>query len=552
MSSVGGRDGSDSEVRRLREQYKQREEDLIKKHSKEVRNLTQSNQTEIEKLREQNELRVKDMREKSRETMSRRDSKYQNQMNRMREIQTKQLDRLLKDNETKLNTQRSTSNAEVKQAKLGNEGRVEQLDQKYRDSIASHRDSFERQIDDARNQQQRSLSKFKENINEQKEEQFALQKDYYDRRLMEVKNELRTTRHSSKQRLTDKEVSHNRDKMRMNETFMDEMRRRDVSSMDLNDTQRKNFQSSLTDLRQEARVAHEEARKDAYAKHEDLKAKSAARVEGREKRLEREIGDLKSENIRDRIKYKQGAQNEIRERQKAYDRKYDLLEEARRDTLNQTNDTMSKNVKVIRQEASDVIQANTRYLQNQNQTSNFKSKQALEQKEQEYKLRTDYQRNSADKRINRIRENSFVENDRQYDAYKKNIEEMKKIHKKDMQQARLSMEKEKTKQVAALKTQIQKAEVEHSRVMDSTVQKYEKRIAELNDQFTREKRLSGNREKQLTEAMQRAADSSQEIVKLKYEEKFQKSLEQHNDEKRKMAVSHKSLIDNIMSQARKA
>ena len=554
MSAVGGSDGgnNDAEVRRLREQYKAREAELVKKHSKEVRNLTEANQAEVERIRSQNELRVKDMREKARETMSKRDAKYHEQMNRMRSIHTNQLDRLMKDNEVKLQTQRDASQGEVKAAKLANSGRVQELEEKYTESIANNRASFERQIDDARTEQKRSLEKFKEYNNEQKRKERTLTKDYYDRRLMEIKNDLRTTRQSAKERLTTQEVRHNRDKMRMNDNFMDEVSRRDKNSNEMNMAQRRDFQDSLAELRQDARIANEKAREEAFQQHQDLKTSVGNRVEEREKRLEREISDLKAENTRAEIRYKQGAQAEVKRWQKSFNEKFENLEEARLGAVNQSNETNAENVKLIRKEATDVIQANTRYMQSQNQTNVTKSKEALDQQEREFKMRTDYHKENADTRINKIREETFANDARQREVYDRNIEELKKGHQAEIQQLRLNMNKEKQDQLAAMKMQIQKREVEHTRKLEDTVAKYEKRIADLNDQFTREKRLSTNREKQLTDSLKRAADTEKDILRVKYEEKHQQSLQQHNDEKRRMATSHKEQIDNIMSQARKA
>lgn len=554
-SSVGGSDnnaGKEAEIRRMREQYKKREADLVKRHSKEVRNLTQANQSEVERIREQNEMRVKDMREKSRETMSRRDAKYQEQMERMRGHHTNQLDRLMKDNEVKIKTQRKASEGEVKQATLGKEGRVKELEQKYMGTLANNRENFERQIGDAREEQQKSLEKFKRYSNEQKEKQTDLTKDYYDRRLMEIKNDLRTTRQSAKERLTTQEVRHNRDKMRMNDNFMGEIERRDRNASENSSAQRENFQDSLSEIRQDARLANEKAREKASLQHQNLKTSVGDRVEEREKRLESKINDLQTDNTRKEIRYKQDAQQEVKRWQKAYNQKFEKLEQARLDTLNSANDANSDNVKVIRKEATDVIQANNRYMKNQMDTEVFKSTQALDQQEKEFKLRTDYHKENADTRIDRIREESFVNDARQREVYDRNVEELKRGHAEEVIQLRLNMNKEKVEQLAAMKAQIQKQEVEHTRKLEDVVQKYEKRIADLNDQFTREKRLSGNREKQLTEALSRASDQDKENLKIKYEEKFQQTLQQHNDEKRRMAISHKEQVDNIMSQVRKA
>jgi hypothetical protein len=164
----------------------------------------------------------------------------------------------------------------------------------------------------------------------------------------------------------------------------------------------------------------------------------------------------------------------------------------------------------------------------------------------------EYERNSADARVDHIRGNAVETEQRLKEKYSDNLELMKKNQEQQLNDLRVAMTKDKNEALAQLRSQAQEKEVGHQQQVEDIVSKYEKRIAELNDQFVREKRARDLREKQVVEGLKKSADQQIEALKVQYEEKNKQTTVAHQTEIREVSRRHKEQIDNIMSNAKKS
>jgi len=552
VSSSGGSSNNDDQVRRTREDYKKREAELVKKHNQEMRKVAEANQIEVEKMKEQHEARINELQGRSKDGVTRRDAKYQKEIDEMRRLHTQQLERLMKENEQKLQTQRQTAKQEVKHANLGKEDRVQELHSKYTGSIAENEASMRAEVEKLRENQAKSVEKVKTNLNQKHAEDVERQKDYYDQRLVQMRNNLRTTRNSARDRITNQEVRHMNDKMRLQESTMDEIQRRDQTHSDIQKTQKEAFGETLEEIREKNRLVDEADRENSASQHSQLKRNVEERFMNRERRLEREISELKNNNARDRQKTKMMAQSEIEKWRDQYQDKFDALEKARIETLNVANKTNADDIKVVNKKSSDAIAANNRYMQSQVDIEVFKAKEALGQLENESALRTEYHRENADRRVATVRDESLNNEQRLRGKYSDNITVLREGYENEIRELRIAMLEERRALEANLKAEIQKQNVQGEREKQDIVSKYEKQIKDLNDQFVREKRLREQREKQLTEEVDRSKEREKDRLRAQYAEKNKQVVAQHSQEIRDVTRRHKEQIDNIMSNAKKA
>jgi hypothetical protein len=555
MSSVSGSNnggsGQDDTVRRVREDARKREAELIKKNAKQIAAADKKHAEEVAKIEEKHNASLQNLRDKSSEGMTRRDQKYQNEMNEIRNLHTKQLERLMTDSEEKVQAQRAASKSEVKQSKLGKEDRVGELHEKYAVTLDEQRKNFDHQVDEMRTDQKQSTEKTRKELTDAHKKELEGFRDYHNETTSDLKNDLRTTRNSATQRLRNQEVRHFNEKMRLNDTNMATMKQKDVDFNEIQSDSREGYQESVKELRSKFARAQEEEAARRSGIEEAWKADVNDRIDSRERRLEQQLVAEKQNNIREKNKIDRGAKGEVNAMRSDYQKKFDYLEQARRDTLTQANRNNAEDIAKVRKEIGDSSRASNRQMQESTEIEVMRNRQALQAAKQEGSLREAYQREQADSRVMNIREESDIKDARMREKYGSNIDVMREGYEQEIRELRLAAEKDKGMAIGQMKEEYQKNEMEHQRQMAGVVAKYEKRISELNDQFVREKRLRDNREKQLVDELKKGQDSQLEAVKIKYEEQNKQANVQHEKELRDVSRRHKDQVDNIISTIKK-
>lgn len=555
MSSVSGSNGnsgSDDVTRKMRDEYRKKEAALIKKHQKELAAVDKKYSQEVSSLKNQNESTVKNLRAKTGDSLNYRDQRYQKEIDELRTMHNKQIERLMADNAQKSEVQRDAARGEVKQANLGKEDRTQALNEKFNQAVARNEQNYNAQVERLREEQRESVEKIRNDLTEAHKKETERQRDYTGEKISELKNNLQSTRTNSNQRLRSQEIQHMNDKGRIQSNNMDNHIRKERTHNETMEEMREGYGENLKSEKQKFA--------DQMAKNSQLRAQFEEdfsntvqdRMAGREGRLEREVIEAREEAVKARVKANRDASREVGAIRDGYQTKYEYLEQARKDTLTNANEINADNIKKVRAEADQIVSATNRQVADKADTEVFRYRQALDSTKQDFAVREKYKSDSADNRVLTVREKALQEEKRLREKYQANLEVLKEGHESETKDVRFVMEKDKNNSLLTLKDEIQKKEGDHQRQMATLTGKYEKRIAELNDQFVREKRLRDNREKQLVTDLKRAQDSQLEAVKLKYEEANKATNAQHSKEMQDVTRRQKDQIDNIMSISKKA
>jgi hypothetical protein len=272
VSSKSGASGQDEVTRQAREDYRKKEAELIKKHNNEIRAL---NDRYSEALDNKDKMQAKNLNEartKSQESLNQRDVKFQKEMDELRKMHSKQLEKLIQDNNLKVKTQASTSRQEVKQSNLGKEDRVKNLNSQYDIELRAEQDKFAKALEDLREDQKQSIGQTRDQLNEAHEKELEATRDERNQTVSELKNEYRTLRQNTDQRLRNQEVHHMQDKMRENSAHMDNIRREVESHNKIQDISREGFQQSVKDVRDKMAKAREQDLENGAMTNENFKA----------------------------------------------------------------------------------------------------------------------------------------------------------------------------------------------------------------------------------------------------------------------------------------
>lgn len=553
MSSVSGSSGSgqDESVRRIREEARKREAELIKKNAKQLAAADKKHAEEIQRLEEQHNANLKNLREKSKEAITRRDQKFQKVMEEIRNLHSKQLERLMAENEEKMALQREVAKNEMKQANLGKNDRVQELHEKYATTLNEQQKTYIDQVEEMREAQRKSTDKIRNDLTEAHKKEMEAFRDYHLETTSKLKNDLRTTRNSANQRLRNQEVRHLSEKARLEDTNLENVRQLSIDHNDIQQQTREGYEESLKEMRMKFAQAQEnEAARRAEIEN-GWKADVQDRIESRERRLEQQLAAERQNHVRQQNKIDRSSKSEIRAMRDEYQKKYDYLEQARRDTLTQAKEDTARDIARVRKEIGDAQRLHAKQIKESSEIEKFRNRQAYEELKKEAQLREAYQRDHADRRVNHIKQESNLKDARLREKYNGNLEMMREAYENEIRELRLAAEKDKNEAVVQLKDQMQRKEVEHRRQMADVVAKYEKRLGELNDQFMREKRLRDNREKQLIEQLKKGQEAQIEALRLKYEEQSRQANAQHERELRDVTRRHKEQVDNIMSTIKK-
>jgi hypothetical protein len=285
--------------------------------------------------------------------------------------------------------------------------------------------------------------------------------------------------------------------------------------------------------------------------NEVFKSDVKDRINSQVNRLEQDLSKARQTNVLAQTQEQRKAQTQINNMQDAYQTKFDYLEKARQDTLRQSNEINSQNIKTIKGDADKQMAESSRYYRGKMEMENFRNRAALESTEKDFALRSDYQKEVADTRIDSIRGEAIDNEMKLRDYFKSNVDILKSSSEEEKKDIRLAMHKEKEESLQALKQQSQKQEVDHNRRLQDVVSKYEKRIGDMNDQFVREKRLRDNREKQLIKDLQRKHETEKEALQAKYQAQNSQTQLAHEREMKDTSRRNQEKLDEVLSSLKK-
>jgi hypothetical protein len=558
MSSVSGSGGSsgssgaDESTRKLREEYRKKEAALIKKHQNELRAVDKKYSEAINGKDKMREKELSTVREKATQSLSKRDQRYQNEIEDLRKMHTAQLERLMNDNSQKTEVTKQAARSEIKQANLGKEDRTTELNAQYDEAIKSAEKNYIANVEKLREEQKKSVDGTRKQLQEAHTAELDNFRDYHGKTVSELKNEVRTTRTNANQRLKHQEVQHTGDKMRIYNNHMNEYKNREEAHNDQLGNYSEDYKSSVEDVRNKYSRELEKRAEVQSDFDNQFKNSITDRIQGRENRLESELQREKAKAAGAEVQANRKAEKQINNMRNSYQDKFEYLENARKETLEMANETNANNVKKVRADADKVVAMTNRNNKINSNTEIARQRQALDQVRSDFEVRNEFQELATESRVGLIRNDSINREKRLRENFETNVDMIKEAKDSQAREQRETQEKEKIAALQGLREQLQRTEGEGQQKLADLTAKYEKRIAELNDQFVREKRMRDAKEKSLVTELKKSNEAQLEAVKIKYEDQNRQTQAKYEKEIKDVTRRNKDHIDNIMSVSKKA
>lgn len=552
VSSSSGSSGQDESVRNLREEYRKKEAELVKKQNKEVRELNARHTAALDKKDRMHSASMDEVREKGKESITQRDVKYRKEMDEMRNMHSKQLEKLMLDNQQKLDIQRKTAGSEVKQAHLGKEDRIKELHDRYENQLALESKKYHDLATEMHEDQRETLVKTREQLAKEHDKEVTNLLDERNERVAKSNNDYRTLREQTNSRVRNQEIRHMQDKARMADAHMDNIRRESFAHGEIQESTKDGFDESLNILRHRMQAARDRDARNQTEINEDFKEKVDGRIDNQVNRLEQSLEQARGDNIKTRAQNERNKNIQISNIRDAYQTKFDYLEKARQDTLRQSNEINSENINKMRGELDKQAIDTGRYYRQQMEVENFKNRKAIDEMKSDAVIRQNYTEEKAENRIDKIRTDALSTEERGNKNYQANLEILKSASDEEKQELRLHLNKQKDTAVSSIKSNAQKQEVENQRRLDEIVNKYEKRIAEMNDRIVREKRMQENHEKTLVNSLKRQHDTEKEALRIQFEEQNKQSNMARDRELQDANRRHQEKLNDVLNSVKKS
>jgi hypothetical protein len=551
VSSAGGRSDQNDEIRRLREEYRKKEAELIKRQNKELAKVNQAHETEMEKSEKQQNQDLNETREKTKEVITQKDAKFQKEIEDMRALQTKQLERLTQDNAAKVEAQRQASTGEVTDEKLARTDHEKDLMNKYEQGNRATEDKFSNELQKLRDDERGALVEQKASQIKEQQKELEGMREERNERVANLENQNREMYQNTTQRLRDQEVQHSRDKQRIEDNGLATLKKAQVADGRTLETERTGYQDSLRKTkndfgrkRENDMIMGEEER----AKfHDDVNS----RIDGQVNRLSKELSQANDRGVLAETTAQAKAQREIDDMRNAYQANVDSLERERRGILDQTNDRVGQKVKAVHAETDKQMATNTKYYLNQMQTENFKDRAARDQLVQDFSERQKYQEDQSRGRIDKVRSESVTNENELRGTFQSDLDMQKSGFDEKKKDIIMTSEKDKNSSINRLHDQAEKQEMEHQALLNTVVDKYEKRVADLNDQLIRERRLNDNHSKVVVKDLTRERETDIENLKMKYEERAKQMEVAHQQEMKELNRRQQEKLDEVLTSVRK-
>lgn len=555
MSSVSGSGGgsrSEDVVRRNREEYQDKEAELIKKHNREIRRLSESHKAELEGIKDSHKSQIENMQSKARESMTLRDRKYQKEIDNLKQVHRNQLQKMMGENEEKMARHREAIEYQLASADKANDHRVDDLTNNYTSLLREKDEQFTRTLGEMREDQAEAITRQRENLNRKHDKEVRSLAEDRTEKVADMQQELREMRTDTARRLKNQEVRHLHDKQRLADSHMSDRQRMEHQANENEQILRDGFKDGLKQQEERFKAADAKRKAAQELSMEQLGSDVNDRVQNDIRRLELKIQELKEVNVRNQLAEKRKAQTQIDNIQRAYQQKVDNYKEQRDEAVDQFNDKNAADIAKVRKETDQILRNNNLFYKDRLEMQDIKSKQAVESITSDMKARHEQQKTQAETRIKNINERAQVHEERLREHFTAAVDNLREGNREEKRDLLAELTREKDEAIQRIKDQMNKNEVRNDQRMTAAINRYEKRLAELQDKFTREKRSNTVNQKRMLETMKKAHDSELEATKAQYEEKLAKITESHREEMEKINRRNNGKMDNLLQNLRKS
>lgn len=536
MSSVNNND----EVRKLREYYEKREEELKAKQAREKQKLSEVQEANLKKVSKDSDALAQQQREGTRASITSNDMKHANDIERLKSFHVKQMreqmdrqateDRVLKKN-YKENLERieNRSKAElaakdernlklVKDNAQNTEQIIQSYGQKNKDETAEVKQNLskkyaekEKFMQDQQNAERAStLAKH------------SAYKDHKERESARVQNE--NSQQQGKIQSTYKKLIAQKEED--NQHLVEDMRELHIDGVD---RERRQYDKALKQERANMMNAHQELKE---------------RGEGAKKvaELQKKIADLEKQNLRNQNKMERAKKREVEHVKLAYQDNLELMQEQKTGIVKESNKSKSDQILELQRKADEQVKTSRDYFQSRLEQEAEHHDENVTRLQKRLN-RDNAQKNSmADLRFKKLKEDTAHEQAAQAKNQQASLNLAKGEHEYTLQQER----KEKDNQVKIMKNsyedRIMKMQLSQNEEIAKLKSQHDAMVAQLRSEFQDQNIELQGKLKTVAAEKEKTRDQEVKAKESQFEYRLSKMEEAYRDSLKKLNKQHEESV----------
>ncbi len=552
MSSVDSSNKNEDSIRAQREHYIKKESNIVKKHSKEIRRLSEQHHKELESLKKSHSHRIRDIQKKSRDDLFRRDKKNNDEILKLKDFQRKQTRKMAEGADVKYTNLRYATKKDQSLEKSRHQDRLLNINKQYTKDIGNLKRQHEVEIESMRNSQKQSIT----DSGEKKDRAHSVEIKTLEKNRQEAIHSLQKKiidqRETSDHRIKTQKLSNFKDKVRMQDNFMDSVQRERETASHTMDRMRDGFSKGQADTRAKYQKSTENQKQQHIKSIHKLEEDVVGRQNTEVRNLKQKVENLKSQNIRGQLDSKWKTKKHDDNLKHAYQNQLEDIRERQVNLVDDFNTKNVKDIKKIRKETSDLLKNTNKYYKSELMMKDDKNREALKNIKDTSEVNKKLKEKNFNKREETLVSRSTNERESMKNYYSATIDDLKENNEIQKRQIVRKINADRSLSEANLRVRAQKTQIDDAKRLDRTILKYKREIEKLNSESIIKRRSEKRKNDSTVRNMKRLHETQLTSVKQQYEEKLTRYKETERGRAQTTETRHRAQIDNLLNVTKKS
>ena len=534
------------QLRRQREDFRQREESLIKKHHKNSAQQTVRHQNELEEVKKSYRNQIDKVKKQTREALTEREKRFQSDIAELKDVQKKRLTKMSSDRQIESDHLRKTAAQELANQKKISRNQKNLLVEQNEENIKKLKEGYSEASQVQQKQQRKAQVDQRKSLLKAHEEQTDILRNTSNEKIGELQEQVRNYKDqkdrmqdSYEQRLYTQKTQSENDTM---DTLQTEKMRHNQALSD----NRMVLKAELEKLRDKYMDAVSEEKAKSEASRQYVKESTQKRQDDVVNALERRATNLKKSKTEGFEKLRQQYEIQRDNLVSDYQKRFEGLEKDNSDTLKVVNDRSQKEVDELNRKNSRVMREQNLFYLDKFSELERRFNEEIDTKDTISKNQKAHLEQRTEDRVKRLTDKFNKEKQSIEDHFLTAISDMKQTFQNRVQEAREAQAHERNRIVKSFNDQLRENEIKNEERYQSKMRYYEDVIHKMAAQHQRDVNALENKHMQMMKQQTKLADLQLSSSNAHFEQKVGEIREAQQAELDRINRRHHEELEKIL------
>ncbi len=550
MSSISATERSKNtdETRSAREEYNDKEAELIKKQKRELKRAAEQNDQQIQALKDEYGRQIDELKSRSRDALTEKDERHQKSIDQVRSLYTEQLRRKQTEAKDTNDSFKQTYEDKLKKEKDVSEQQKSGLKRNFSETIKDRDREYKEFADRSRETTTRSIAERASKQSEKHNLEMREIREDRDNKLAhahEVQAEMKTNYEG---RIKDKDRTQISQLQNVENSWSDKLKREQENTTEGLKARDTAFQQARRNMQEDMQGKTAEKMEKIDNNYENLKETVGERVDNEVKSAQSKVERLKYDSSQASTSNRRIRDLERKDLVHAYEQRMGLIEGEKREIFDKSKVDREEKISQVVDQQTKILQETN--LENRMQANmlNTRNREDRGQLEVNLNNQMEHTRDRADLQVKRV-----------MSATNKTIQDLDKNHRDSLDQAKNNFQENLAEQRDSQTGQLQKTttimqsrlrdlEAKHMSRLDTMKENYETKIEKILDDHKKEMAKMEDTFQSRNKQEQKAQKTEVESINQKNETKFSQLEEIHQKEIDRLEKRHQEQMNNMVKQ----